>query len=74
MIASVFGISAWLAVGIAFGVWEVGGYLFDYPRLGNVLTYFTHVRRLRQLMYGFWLWLGWHFFYRGWVFFLRAQK
>jgi hypothetical protein len=26
----------------------------------------------RALLFGLWLWLGWHLFLRGWTFFLRA--
>jgi hypothetical protein len=74
MVANVMSTAGWLAIGIAFAVWEVGGYLFDYPRVGNVLSFFTHVRTARLVIYGFWMWLGWHFFIRGWVFFLQRHK
>jgi hypothetical protein len=26
----------------------------------------------RFILFGFWLWLGWHLFIRGWAFFLRS--
>jgi hypothetical protein len=26
----------------------------------------------RAILFGLWLWLGWHVFIRGWTFFLRS--
>jgi hypothetical protein len=26
----------------------------------------------RFILFGLWLWLGWHLFIRGWAFFLRS--
>ena len=73
MVATAFGVTGWALVYAAFALWEVGGLVFGYPRLGAVVRLATRYRIVRYLVFGMWLWVGWHFLIRGWHFFMRSR-
>jgi len=73
MVASVLSVTGWSIVLAAFVVWEVGSLVFRSPRLGDMFGYVTRWRAGRYLLFGFWMWVGWHYLIRGWHFFLRSR-
>ena len=44
----------------------------EWPTLSSILRAFMRPVAGRFLLFGLWLWLGWHVFIRGWRFFLRG--
>ena len=44
----------------------------QWPTLSDLFRSFMHPVAGRWVLFGLWLWLGWHLFIRGWQFFLRA--
>lgn len=61
------------AVGIA---WEVLGLARPrdaWPTLSDLLNLVTRPLLGRWILFGLWLWFGWHLFIRGWELFLRAS-
>ena len=44
----------------------------EWPTLSSMLRAFMRAPAGRFVLFGLWLWLGWHLFIRGWQFFLRA--
>jgi hypothetical protein len=44
----------------------------SWPTLSDMIRRITHHAAGRWILFGLWLWLGWHLFVRGWHFFLRA--
>ena len=55
---------AWEGIGLADGD---GG----WPTLSDMFRTVTSSVAGRWVLFGLWLWLGWHLFVRGWQFFLR---
>ncbi len=45
----------------------------DWPTLSDMFRAVMRNPVGRWFLFGFWLWVGWHFFIRGWRFFLREQ-
>ena len=43
-----------------------------WPALSDVIRVVMRNPVGRWVMFGLWLWFGWHLFIRGWRFFLRA--
>ena len=43
-----------------------------WPTFSDVIRTIMHHAVGRWVLFALWLWLGWHFFVRGWRFFLRA--
>ena len=43
-----------------------------WPTFSDVIHVITRHVVGRWVLFAVWLWLGWHFFVRGWKFFLRA--
>jgi len=43
-----------------------------WPTFSDTVHAVTRHAVGRWVMFAVWLWLGWHFFVRGWKFFLRA--
>jgi hypothetical protein len=41
------------------------------PTMSSMLRAFMRPVAGRVLLFGIWLWIGWHLFIRGWGFFLR---
>ena len=71
MVASFYGAVGWSVLLAGLLLWELGGLLFGYPRIGDVISRITRWRWAAYLLFGLWMWVGWHFFIRGWHFFLR---
>lgn len=44
----------------------------EWPTLSSMFRAFMRPALGRYLLFGLWLWLGWHLFVRGWTFFLRS--
>ena len=44
-----------------------------WPAFSDVLRTVTRSPFGRWVVFGVWLWFGWHLFIRGWRFFLRAS-
>jgi len=42
-----------------------------WPTMSSMLRAFMRPVAGRAVLFGLWLWLGWHLFIRGWSFFLR---
>jgi hypothetical protein len=64
----------WLALFAALLTWQ-GIALAQgppWPTLSSMLRAFMHPLAGRIVLFGVWLWLGWHLFIRGWTFFLRG--
>lgn len=43
-----------------------------WPTLSSMFRAFMRPPLGRFLLFGLWLWAGWHLFIRGWTFFLRG--
>jgi hypothetical protein len=62
----VFGtLFAWQGLSLAWGS--------PWLTISDVLRGFMRPLLGRWLLFGLWLWLGWHLFIRGWVFFMRSR-
>ena len=44
----------------------------QWPTISDLFRSFMRPVVGRWVLFGLWLWLGWHLFIRGWQFFLRA--
>ena len=55
---------AWQGLALASGP--------EWPTLSSMFRAFMRPPLGRFLVFGLWLWLGWHLFVRGWTFFLRG--
>ena len=55
---------AWQGIGLVRGP--------DWPTLSDLLRSLMRPVLGRALLFGLWLWLGWHLFIRGWGFLLRS--
>ncbi len=44
----------------------------QWPTLSDIFRAFMRPIAGRVVLFGVWLWLGWHLFIRGWRFFLRG--
>jgi hypothetical protein len=55
-------------------VWEGLGLTIGepWPTLSHMLRTVTRPLAGRLVLFGVWLWIGWHLFVRGWTFFLRG--
>ncbi len=55
----------WQGIGLARGP--------AWPTLSDIFRAFMGPLVGRWLLFGLWLWLGWHVFIRGWEFFMRSR-
>src|SRR5215211_7547891 len=64
----------WLWIVAALLVWQGIGLVHgpEWPTLSDFFRSFMTVPLGRFILFGLWLWLGWHVFIRGWSFFLRG--
>jgi hypothetical protein len=71
---SVTGLIGWAVIFGAFLVWEGLGLTVghQWPTLSHMLRTITRPLPGRLVLFGLWLWVGWHLFIRGWNFFLRG--
>jgi hypothetical protein len=68
------GIAGWVVIVAAFLVWQGLALVYTpaWPTMSEIFR--TAMRPLlgRSIVFGVWLWIGWHLFVRGWSFFLRS--
>src|SRR5881409_1509996 len=74
----------WRAIGVAAWVLVLGAFLAceglglslgrGWPTLSRILRTATRTAPGRWVLFGVWLWVGWHLFVRGWHFFLRGSQ
>lgn len=63
---------AWALVFAALLVVQGLGLVRDgWPTLSDMLRAILRTPWARWLLFGFWIWIGWHLFVRGWRFLLR---
>ena len=64
----------WLALFAAILAWQGLALALGPPWLtmSSMLRAFMRPPAGRIVLFGVWLWLGWHLFIRGWSFFLRS--
>jgi hypothetical protein len=56
---------AWQGIGLARGP--------EWPTMSDMLRSFMRPVAGRSLLFGVWLWIGWHLFVRGWEPILRGR-
>jgi hypothetical protein len=69
------GLIGWGLILGALLAWEGLGLVFGQERWPTISDMVRTVSRSvpgRWTLFALWLWLGWHFFYRGWKLFLRT--
>jgi hypothetical protein len=74
--AGVIGIVGWTVLVGLLLAWEGLAIAFDrpdWPSSSDMLRAVTRPVVGRWLLFGAWLWLGWHLFMRGWSFFLAGH-
>jgi hypothetical protein len=63
----IFGaLSVWQGIGMAKGP--------EWPSMSDMLRALMRPLAGRWLLFGLWLWLGWHLFIRGWEFFMAGRS
>jgi hypothetical protein len=64
----------WLALFAAILAWQGLALALGppWPTMSSMLRAFMRPPAGRIVLFGVWLWLGWHLFIRGWSFFLRS--
>lgn len=64
----------WLVVFAALLGWQ--GVMLahgpPWPTMSSMLRTFMRPAAGRIVLFGLWLWIGWHLFIRGWTFFLKG--
>jgi hypothetical protein len=72
--ARMIGSIGWVVIITALVTWEAVGLMVGHgwPTLSHVAREATRSPVGRWVLFGGWLWLGWHLFIRGWQFFLRG--
>ncbi len=69
------GLVGWGVIFALMLAWEGLGLVFGrerWPTISDMVRTVSRPLAGRSILFAFWLWLGWHFFYRGWKLFLRA--
>ncbi len=68
-------VGGWIVIFGAMFVWQGIGLarVQGWPTMSDMLRAFTGPIAGRWLMFGMWLWLGWHLFIRGWAFFMQRR-
>jgi hypothetical protein len=71
---SLVAVVGWLLIVGVMLVWQGLGLVRgpDWPTLSDFFRAFMGVPLGRFVLFGLWLWLGWHLFARGWSFFPRS--
>lgn len=73
--AGLIGIIGWVVILALFLVWEGVALVkpeASWPTLSDFVRTIMRYEVGRWILFGLWLWLGWHFFIRGWRFFLGS--
>jgi len=69
-----FAVIGWVVIFAALFTWQGIGLARDgWPTMSDMIRAFTRPIPGRVVLFGMWLWLGWHVFIRGWEFFLRSR-
>jgi hypothetical protein len=67
-------IVGWVVIFAALFTWQGIALARDgWPTMSDMLRAFTRPLAGRVVLFGMWLWLGWHVFIRGWDLFLRSR-
>jgi hypothetical protein len=69
------GFIGWFVLLGALMAWEGIGLVREgdaWPTFSEMLRTITRHSPGRWILFGLWLWIGWHFFVTGWRFFLRG--
>ncbi len=71
---SAIAVVGWVVIVGVLLVWQGFGLTRgpEWPTISDFFRGFMEVPAGRFLVFGLWLWLGWHLFIRGWSFFLRG--
>lgn len=66
----------WLGIVAALLVWQGIGPVHgpEWPTLSDFFRSFMTVSLGRFILFGLWLWLGWHLFIRGWPSSFGAER
>jgi hypothetical protein len=64
----------WLVIVAALLLWQALGLVYapEWPTLSQLFRDFMRPVAGRIVLFGIWLWLGWHLFVRGWHVLLRS--
>lgn len=68
-------VGGWIVIfGVLF-TWQGIGMAASsgWPTMSDMLRALTKPILGRWVLFGLWLWLGWHLFIRGWEFFMRSR-
>ena len=67
-------LAGWLVIVGLLLIWQGLALVYApaWPTLSQLFRDFMRPLPGRVLLFGIWLWLGWHLFVRGWNFFLRG--
>lgn len=68
-------VAGWIVIfGVLF-LWQGFGLAWGppWPTLSDMFRAFMRPVLGRWVLFGLWLWLGWHLFIRGWEFFMRGR-
>jgi hypothetical protein len=68
-------VTGWIVILGALFIWQGLGLAWGsrWPTMSDMLRALTRPALGRWLLFGLWLWIGWHVFIRGWEFLLRRQ-
>ncbi|HTG47027.1 MAG TPA: DUF6186 family protein [Actinomycetota bacterium] len=66
-------IVGWVVIVAVFLLWQGLSLVYGptWPTMSDIFRAAMRPAWGRALIFGLWLWLGWHLFWRGWTFFLR---
>jgi hypothetical protein len=68
------GYAGWVVIVAVFLIWQGLALVYapTWPTLSEIFRMAMRPALGRAVLFGIWLWLGWHVFIRGWTFFLRS--
>lgn len=68
-------VGGWVLVFGAMFAWQGIGMATSsgWPAMSDMLRPLTNPILGRWVLFGLWLWLGWHLFIRGWEFFMENR-
>ena len=71
----VVAVTGWIVILGALFTWQGLGLAWGpgWPTMSDMLRALTRPVFGRWILFGLWLWVGWHVFVRGWAFFLGRQ-
>ena len=68
------GYAGWVVIVAVFLIWQGLALVYApaWPTMSDIFRAVMRPAFGRAILFGLWLWLGWHVFIRGWTFFLRS--